>query len=307
MNYRILLLLYTYQCTSKCDICTFSCSPDREEKMSKEFAKKIIGEAKENNMLLVGFAGGEPLLFKEEIIELAKYVQELGMQSTMTSNCFWANTYEEALQVIKQLQDAGVNHLKISSDDFHSVYVPYDNIKNVLMAAKHLCFRIVIGCTSLKSSGRARDMLKHIEDYSLGTNIIEQTCYPLGRAAEKFTSDEYIYEHSFGDYCREQGYLTVTPDGKIYPCGCMCGMVESRKLEVGENTTLKEVIDLAKEDKHVQYIAQHGIMPYIKYINEHSIPIRLPDKFIDMCHMCYELFKDKDNIPYLDKILNEIS
>ncbi len=307
MDFRILVLLYTYQCTSKCDICTFSCSPERNEKMNKDFAQNIITQAKDNHIFLVGFAGGEPFLFKDEILEMAQYVKKLGMQSTVTSNCFWATSYEEALVVVKEMQDVGISHLKISADDFHSVYVPYDNIKNVLMASKNLHFKVAIGCTSLKDSGRVSEMLKHIEDYSLGVNLIEQTCYPLGRAAEKFDADRYIYNYSFGDYCREQGYLTVTPDEKIYPCGCMCGMVKSREIKYTNAVDLKQVLDLAKSDKHVQYIAQHGITPYIKYIKEHDIPIQVPLKSIDTCHLCYELFSNEKSIPYLDEILVEIT
>ena len=40
-----------------------------------------------------------------------------------------------------------------------------------------------------------------------------------------------FYNRDYGDYCRDQGILTVTPEGKVYPCGSMCGMVESREIK----------------------------------------------------------------------------
>ena len=43
-------------------------------------------------------------------------------------------------------------------------------------------------------------------------------------------------------------------------------------------------------NKHIQFIAEHGIKPYIKYISEHNMPIRIPEKYIDTCDMCYRLF-----------------
>lgn len=306
MNYNFLVFIYTYQCTSKCDICTFSCSPERQEKIDKNVAKEIISQAPENNIYLIGFAGGEPLLFKDEIMELAEYCSDLGLVSTITSNCFWGTSYEEALKVIGEMKKCGVNHLKISSDEFHSAYIPYDNIKNVLMAAKKLDLKVVIGCTSLKNSRRARGMLENIEDYSLGINIMEQTCYPLGRATEKFSPDQYLYDLSFKDVCRDQGFITIAPDGKAYPCGCMCGMVPSRELGSALSMNLSEIIEQAENNKHIQYIAANGINPYVKYIKENQIPIQLPQNTIDSCHMCYELFSRNENIPYLDKIINQI-
>ncbi|WP_270601518.1 radical SAM protein [Faecalimonas umbilicata] len=307
MDYRIMLLLYTYKCSSKCDICTFSCGPERSEKMDKNFAKELIRQAKDNKFFLVGFAGGEPLVFKDEIMELSKYSRELGMRTTITSNCFWATSYEEALSVVQEMKESGVSHLKISSDDFHNKYVPYDNIKNVLMACKKMNLKTVIGCTSLKNSKRARGMLEHIEDYSVNVNIIEQTCYPLGRAADMFDENEYIYNRDYGDYCRDQGILTVTPEGKVYPCGSMCGMVESREIKYSGKVDLKNILELAGMNKHIQFIAEHGIKPYIKYISEHNMPIRIPEKYIDTCDMCYRLFSRKENVPILDNVIRNIS
>lgn len=302
----MLVLLYTYKCTSECDICTFACSPERKEKLEKSVAKRLIEEAKENDIRLVGFAGGEPLLFKDEIIELAGYCSSLGIASTITSNCFWGETYEKALGVVKEMKEAGVNHLKISSDDFHSKVVPYENIKNVLIAAKKMKLKVVIGCTSLKNSGRLPGMLKNIQDYSLGVNILEQTCYPVGRAAEKFDRDDFLYNLSFTDICRDQGTITIDPDGKAYPCGCMCGMIESRELGSIFKMNLCDIIKKAKENKHVEYISQHGIDNYIEYIRENNLPIKIPQKVVDTCHMCYELFGKKENMPYLDVVIQKI-
>ena len=90
------------------------------------------------------------------------------------------------------MKESGVSHLKISSDDFHNKYVPYDNIKNVLMACKKMNLKLLLGVHRLKIVREQRGMLEHIEDYSVNVNIIEQTCYPLGRAADMFDENEYI-------------------------------------------------------------------------------------------------------------------
>ena len=69
-----------------------------------------------------------------------------------------------------------------------------------------------------------------------------------------------------------RGILTVTPEGKVYPCGSMCGMVESREIKYSGKVDLKNILELAGMNKHIQFIAEHGIKPYIKYISEHNMP-----------------------------------
>lgn len=185
----------------------------------------------------------------------------------------------------------------------HNKNIPYENVNNVLKAAKTEQLKVVIGCTSLKNSKRLQGTLEHIQDFSLGVNIIEQTCYPIGRACEKFNEDDYLYNLSFSDKCRDQGCITVSPDGIAYPCGNMCGMVPYRELGSVYESSLSEIIEKSKTKKDIAFIAEHGILPYVNYIKENNIPVELPEKTIDTCHMCYEIFRREKNLPYLKKIV----
>ncbi|AFS77855.1 radical SAM domain-containing protein [Gottschalkia acidurici 9a] len=228
MQHYLLALIYTYKCTASCDICCFSCSPEREEKMSLSDAKRYVSEAKKCGVKMVGIAGGEPLIFFDEIIELAKYTKSLGMNITLTTNCFWAESYNISLEILETLRNAGINHIKISSDEFHGKYIPYENIKNVLNAAKNINLKVVVGCTVTKNSDRLRGLLSHIEDESTGTILLEQTCYPLGRAKEYFKEDQFIYKKNIDRFCKDGGMITITPDGSVYPCGSMFSIISNR-------------------------------------------------------------------------------
>ena len=75
MDYRIMLLLYTYKCSSKCDICTFSCGPERSEKMDKNFAKELIRQAKDNKLIE---EMAERIRIKEKYERLAKRSSYVG-------------------------------------------------------------------------------------------------------------------------------------------------------------------------------------------------------------------------------------
>lgn len=304
MNYYMACIVYTYKCVAECKMCGFSCSPDREEKMDVETAKSIIKQAKELDYGLIGFVGGEPMLFREEIYELLNECKRLNIASTISTNCYWANTEEEAEKILEELMSCGIHHIKISTDDFHSKFVPYENIGNVIRAARKIrdC-KVVLACTSLKGSGRLKGMLEHLEDDTLEMNLMEQICYPVGRAKEQFSTDEFIYP-PYSDFCTGQGVLTIAPNGEVYPCASMCGITEGRKIGSIHEDCLEDLVEKACNDKHNRFIEKFGIMPYIKEIRAGKLPVDIPELMIDACHGCYELFGNKDNLRHLDAIVD---
>lgn len=307
MEYYMISLIYTYKCTSECDICGFSCSSERNEKMDIEIAKSIIRQARDQKIGLIAIVGGEPMLFQDEVFEIIKYCKKMNIPSTISTNCFWGKTKAEANDVLRQLMDYGVHHIKISTDDFHGQFVPYENVKNVIKAAKSIrnC-KIVLACTSLKNSGRLKGLLEYLEEDAVEMNLMEQICYPVGRARIKFNSDEFIYPSTYEDFCNGQGILNISPDGIVYPCISMCSMTESRKIGSIYEKSLKELITIASNNKHNRFIAKYGVTPYFKEIKKKKLPVVVPDLIIDACHGCYELFENSENIKYLDSIVDEL-
>lgn len=305
-QYYMLGLIYTYKCNAECSICIFSCSPKREEKMELDCAKKLVKEAKDAGIKLIGLSGGEPFVYFDEILELAKYVREQQLALTITTNCFWANTYETAVKKLEQLKNNGADHIKISADDFHGQYVSYENIKNVLRAGRTVNVRVVLGCTVTKNSSRLKGLLEHIENEVFGNILTEISCYPIGRAKECYKEDEFIYTNDINNFCREQGMLSVTPTGEVYPCGNICSFVPSRCVGSIHEETLASLIKKAEINKHTAYIAQNGIKPYFDYIRENNIPLKSSNHYTDTCHACYDLFQNEENMKYLDEIVDKL-
>ena len=56
-----------------------------ENKLSNEYIKKIIDNAKESNVKVIRFTGGEPLL-RDDIWDLAKYVKERDLELRLNTN-----------------------------------------------------------------------------------------------------------------------------------------------------------------------------------------------------------------------------
>lgn len=305
-QYYMLGLIYTYKCNAECDICIFSCSPKREEKMSLDTAKKLIKEAKDAGIKLIGISGGEPFVYYDELLELSNYVRKQQLALTITTNCYWADTYEHAVEKLEQLKENGAEHIKISADDFHGKYVSYKNIVNVLRAGRTVNVRVVLGCTVTKNSSRLKGLLEHIENEAFGNILTEISCYPIGRAKEKFNRNDFIYTNDINKFCREQGMLSVTPTGEVYPCGNICSFVPSRCVGSIYEESLAELIEKAETNGHTEYIANNGIKPYFDYISKNDVPMNLTHEYTDTCHACYDLFLNND-IKYLDEILDKLN
>lgn len=303
--YYMLGLIYTYKCNAECKMCIFSCSPKREEKMSLEDAKKLVKDAKNAGIKLIGISGGEPFIYFDEIVELSNYVREQGLALTLTTNCFWATTYDVAVEKLSLLKANGAAHIKISADDFHAEFVPYENIINVLRAGRTVNVRVVLGCTVTKNSSRLKGLLQHLENEVFGNILTEVSCYPIGRA-ENMNQDDFIYTNDINNFCREQGMLSVTPTGDVYPCGNICSFVPSRRVGSVYEESLKDLINKAESNIHTDHIARNGIKPYFDYIKENNVPVEIDNRYTDTCHACYDLFRKKDNIKYLDEIASKL-
>lgn len=79
-------ILLTRKCNLKCKHCIFDCGPDKEERLSKEQIKKIINELARMKVFTVGLNGGEPLLLKEELYEIIKYICKKNLNFVLTTN-----------------------------------------------------------------------------------------------------------------------------------------------------------------------------------------------------------------------------
>jgi hypothetical protein len=84
----------------------------------------------------------------------------------------------------------------------------------------------------------------------------------------------------------------------------MCGMTEGRKIGSIHENSLEDLMEKAFYDKHNGFIEEFGIMPYIVEIKVRRLPVDIQELMIDACHGCYKLFGNKDNISYLDTIVD---
>ncbi|MDP6356511.1 MAG: radical SAM protein [Planctomycetota bacterium] len=127
-------IILTYQCSIACKHCLFSCSPRREPKVMEtddcvEYLREFHKLGRETHL-----AGGEPFLFWERLIEIARKAGDESVPiHCVETNGFWCVSDEITERRLGALKEAGVLGLKVSADPYHQAFVP---AKNLVRAAR---------------------------------------------------------------------------------------------------------------------------------------------------------------------------
>ena len=150
MKVKSLSLVTTYKCTASCANCCFECNPNRSEKMPLNIAKKYIDEVISvfNEIEVVVLTGGECFIDLPYLISLINYIADKELICRVVTNAFWAKTKDAAISVLKRCKNAGLAELNISTGDEHQIFIPFENIKNVIHAATALDILTVVNVES---------------------------------------------------------------------------------------------------------------------------------------------------------------
>ncbi len=75
-----LIIQYTDSCNATCPQCSMRKTEDfKRSKLEKEEICRIIDSAAQQNIQAISFTGGEPFIYKDELIELIKYASNKGV------------------------------------------------------------------------------------------------------------------------------------------------------------------------------------------------------------------------------------
>lgn len=307
MKITLLGIQLTKKCNAECEICCFSCSPRNNEKIDIKIAARAIEQAaKINSINTIGFSGGEPFLFVEDLAELIKLANSLNLRTTCTTNGFWGKTEQAAFNTIRYLKSIGLNKISLSTDQYHNEFVPIENIKNILDAGKKLDFPMDIGCVVTKNSKRIGDIAKDIGDSLISTYIIEGPCLPIGNAANKIPKDEYIYINSEPkSKCSMLNSLVVMCDGSAYPCCSQGGETDPLLLGNINEDSVEQLIKNFNKNMYCRTLSKEGVSWFLNTLKSEGIDLFEPNKYVSQCDICNKLFTNRDYINIFNSSLEK--
>jgi hypothetical protein len=269
-------------------------------------ALAFLEDSRAEGLEILGFTGGEPFLYPEFVLAVARRAVELGFRfDKIMSNGVWHRDAEHLGQILGQLAEAGfTGKLGLSVDKFHGPHTAKaaefcrvarrvfdrDNIISVSYASRH-------PDRGLEPVRALADHLDAVLDWSapLGRYLLVSSdltitlnwnhLAPVERA-ERFTGawDGQWFEE---DYCEGPGQaLIVTPRGEVKPC---CGFASDLdQLTIGNiyHDSARQIIDRGRNNPYVGKVFREGLTAIRDEILERD-PHALPAATSNHCFFCW--------------------
>ncbi|MGZ4200159.1 MAG: radical SAM protein, partial [Thermoleophilia bacterium] len=139
LRLEALHLLVTYRCTYACDHCFVWGSPEQEGTMTLAQLCSVIDQGAAAGCAMVYFEGGEPMLAYPVLLAAARHAREAGLEVGIVSNCFWAESLDDALVWLAPFAELPIADLAVSSYAYFTENLESEtHLRNAVLAARRL-------------------------------------------------------------------------------------------------------------------------------------------------------------------------
>jgi len=268
-------LLLTYRCTFECDHCFVWSSPRQGGTMTLDQIEQILRQARElGTVESIYYEGGEPFLYYAILVKGLEMAVDLGFQTGIVSNAYWATSQRDALEWLRPLAGM-IQDLSISDDRYHRSDETDRQIQNAIAAACALGIPIgKIGVAQPEVTNAA------VSGGRLPRG--ESEVMYRGRAAERLVSRATLRPWEQFTECphenlRDPGRVHVDPFGNVHVC---------QGISLGNlfQTPLREIWEAYDPDAHPITGPLVAGGP-VELVNRYELPHA--ESYADACHLCY--------------------
>lgn len=300
---NVLVLNYTMACPLQCDFCCYGCHPKRTEKMPLELALNLVKQAAElQKFSSVGFTGGEPLLYFDELLRIGDKLIPHKLPFTIATAAHWAKTETRAISIISALAERGLYRLNISHDPSHAKFIPRKSIINAAIASSRLGIPTYVVGTFYSKSDSMESYLPEVSGLPKVT-LVTKYVSAVGRAANKeITQRTYGLNLGLGDlscYRRIYHDMVVWYDGTVYPC-CSTFNRDTEGIAIGNANidSLRELWTRLEGSLMFRVMKRQGFLEFYEILTKYdpSLSSRLPspNNYVGPCSLCNAIFGNPD-------------
>lgn len=323
-----LIFTVTNKCNISCDFCAVNCGPSCDGFLSANSMKKIYDNLHHLDKVgLVVFTGGEPFLYREEILKVLKHIKlSEPTFSRIVTNASWAKSYKVAKKILQEFKDVGLTELNYSVDDFHQQFISLSMIKNAVDAALDLNIPVLLAHKTYPGSQSSKTTyerlfqrnipdINEIRNEKLHEELLTFSSgytVPLGRKSEKVNKIDWLPEgyaeiNWRGPCTNILNSVNISPNGDLMPC---CGLIDRDiKLfylgNVLEND-IEDIIEKANKSTLFNWLALEGPSAIMDFIIEVDNSIKFTGKYVQGCQLCQELFTNEKVLSILSENISEL-
>ncbi|GAA0274940.1 radical SAM/SPASM domain-containing protein [Streptomyces polychromogenes] len=297
-----LTILGTYKCTAACENCCFGSNPFITKRLDLAQILSFVEEgARYPTCKLVVFSGGECFLLGKDLVSAVKYAASLGMHTRCVTNGFWARRIPHGRRRLRELVEAGLAELNISTGDFHQRWVPQESVINAACIAAEFGLKPMIMVEvrkdrSVTSETFAADprIRELIEGEQL--SIIESPWMPMDYRENIEQPQHRLLNrrtlHLRGGCTSVLKTIVVTPDQRVGYC---CGLTRELIPELNADWaggTLDDILTAGVRDFMKVWLFVDGPERILAWAASKDSRIDWEDRYAHHCHSCLALFDD---------------
>jgi MoaA/NifB/PqqE/SkfB family radical SAM enzyme len=293
--FRDLIFVLTYRCNFRCRDCLIGGNIGQQKTFGFEDAIQAINAAAElRTIRAVAFAGGEPFLVYDLMLNLSKHIWEnyhAGL--SVSTNCSWAVTVEKAFEFLRPLHNYGLHWMLASWDVFHAEFGKIEYVINAVKAAQKLGIHVSIQNIRTADSFRNLEVMELIADEVNINDIewVENLVVPVGLGEHLSDNTSHISAsdvHCGG--CDAGNVLNIDVDGEVKPC-CGAAFVNPY-LSIGNinKSNLMRLVERASIDPVINSLVvnegPHGLVASLERSSRTDL---IPQNVKSSCELCYKI------------------
>ena len=293
LKFRGVGLTYTLTCPLACRDCMVESSPKAQGKMDPLVARGYI-DAISRHCDVVGFTGGEPMLYYNEILPLIRHAKSLGMGVTMVTGAGWVRTGKEeiARERVRGLKEAGLDILFISWDAYHEEWCAPEQPLLLIKLAQEAGLPFEVRGV-LPATGAAPQIEQKLTQ--IGVPYETRTVVRLGAAAHLPDSHFEMSPDPEPGRCLVVTLPSIDPSGWVYTCcGPSHNAARSSPLVLGNafDESLDSILGRAENDPILEAIHMVGPYALFQLLRKDArvgdlVPVR--ERYTSMCETCLDI------------------
>lgn len=304
---QTLTVLATYRCTAACEHCCFGSNPYLSERIGLADILQFIEEgASHPSLELLAFSGGECFLLGDDLGAALAFARSKGLRTRCVTNGYWAKSLRSGRQRLRELRDAGLDELNISTGDYHQRWVSEETVINaaclgVELGLDHTMIVVEmqkdrrVTAERLRRDPRVRALLKQ-RDTGFPFDFIESPWMPMSvderidQRPEHTLSLDNLHLHSG---CHSIfTTVVVTPSRKIgFCCGLSRELIPELNAAWGDES-VSDMLAAAGADFMKIWIYVDGPERIIAWLATRNPEIEWENRYGHTCHVCLALFHD---------------
>ena len=304
---QTLVFSVTNRCPARCQDCPIVYEEGPRHTLTVEEMIRIFDEVISwGTLKLVVFTGGEPFLLGDELRKIVAYVSSHNIFTRIVTNAYWATSNAVARRILEDFKEAGLTEINVSCDDYHQEFIPLEYIKYANEAACDVGLPLLLAHRQ-KPGGRitmeylSRYFGVDLKEFQIGKENPKNNVILSGMNIPIKTHVE-SQDEAESEICKTEkpwigpcpsvlGEIIISSNKRVQIC---CGIASSsiKELYIGslEEESLLSILKKGNNDLIANWLALEGPSSILEFVLSKDPTIDLPERYVNRCHLCNELF-----------------